>query len=179
MFPQASVALAAAGMESYRRAYPLLARLHILHEIENGYQMLKDQVGVPTEGSGSSASNASLLSKLENKYHWQLRLEMTSPSINHLSLMLAVRRNVLGVLSGEDKYDGDIHVAEMRKKGASDWNRLIAENWLCLSQSLRQLGKFDCARLAIRNADRCGLDEHIVTMEECKILRDTGEVSVM
>ncbi len=169
------MALAAAGMESYRRAYPLLARLHILHEIENGYQMMKDQIGATTTNS-TGGNSASLVSMLEDKYNWQLRLEMTSPSINHLSLMLAVRRNILGVLSGEDQNYCDGLVAGTREKSSSDWNRLIAENWLSLSQSLRQLGKFDCARLAIQNADRCGLDEHIVTMEECKLLRDTGEV---
>ena len=63
--------LSAASMESYGRAYPLLTRLHILHEI--------DQLNISSNGNNN----------FENvtKY-WDQRLNSMSPSITQRSLLL-------------------------------------------------------------------------------------------
>lgn len=180
-FIQAATALAVAGMESYRRAYPLLARLHVLHEIEDGRLLRQNQK--QRSLSSSAPSSVSLSTLLEEQHHWHLRLEMTSPSINHLSLLLAVRRSIFEGLSSHSRGlavgSGDPVCVERDSKLAGEWRGMVADNWLCLSQSLRQLRKFDCARIAIRNAETCGLDEHIVTMEECRLLKDAGQVGLI
>lgn len=54
--------------------------------------------------------------------------------------------------------------------------QLVAENWLALSNSMRQLGKFDSAILAVRNAESYGLSSEVVLLQECRILRDNGQI---
>lgn len=114
--------LSAACMESYGRAYPMLTRLHILHELECGYEMLL----LPTstnihnttniiphisssttllENSIANNSNSDNIisvlgneTRLErlNKLHWENRLQFMLPSIPQRSTLLAVRRCILG-----------------------------------------------------------------------------------
>ena len=99
--------LSAASMESYGRAYPMLTRLHILHELECGYEMLL----LPT--STVHHPNIAIVSNLEkplnsksvlsetrverlHKLHWDNRLQFMLPSIPQRSTLLAVRRCILG-----------------------------------------------------------------------------------
>lgn len=155
--------LSAASMESYGRAYPMLTRLHALHELECGYDLLlhpKGENGSGGGGGSSTTTTASASAALREKHlqslRWEDRLKYMSPSVPQRSTLLAVRRCILGV-------------CEMPS--------LVAQNWLELSHSMRQLGKFDAARMAVRNAEAYGLDSESVLLQECRILRDSGEVS--
>lgn len=63
--------LSAASMESYGRAYPLLTRLHILHEIDQLHEAYdsKDKFDTAIK-------------------YWDQRLNLMSPSISQRSLLL-------------------------------------------------------------------------------------------
>jgi hypothetical protein len=112
-------------MESYGRAYPIIARLHALHELQCGYDLSLQ----PSDRSTEEAAPAreAWLSSLQ----WDKRLSFMSPSVPQRSTVLAVRRSILGICNMPQQ---------------------IAQNWLQLSDSMRRLGKFDAAHLAVRNA---------------------------
>jgi hypothetical protein len=38
--------LSAASMESYHRAYPMLVKLHIIQELESGFQLLRGDLNI-------------------------------------------------------------------------------------------------------------------------------------
>ncbi len=141
-------ALSAASMESYNRAYPLLARLHVLQELESGYAAMSARGDSPAHTTG-------LRESLVREAMWEKRLSLTSASTGQRTTLLAVRRTILGLC---------------------DLPHLIADNWLQLSTSMRQLGRFDSARVAVRNAESCGLNSEEVLLQECRILRDSGQV---
>jgi serine/threonine-protein kinase ATR len=77
-------ALSAASMESYRRAYPLLVRLQILQELEEGFTLI------------TSKTVEEKTKLLTNKWFWEPRIESMSPSMTHRSFVLATRRTLLG-----------------------------------------------------------------------------------
>lgn len=158
---QTMSSLSAASMESYGRAYPMLTRLHALHELQCGYDLLlrphnNTSGNAKSSTSSASAGAGSLHEKAFQALRWEDRLKYMSPSVPQRSTLLAVRRCILGVCGLPN---------------------LVAQNWLELSHSMRQLGKFDSARLAVRNAQSYGLDAESVLLQECRILRDSGEVS--
>lgn len=162
--------LSAASMESYGRAYPALTQLHALHELQSGFDLLRltpvenGAPGLPSHTTANAASercttntsvgnnNPSMLQGL----HWDERLHHMAPSVPQRSTILAVRRCILGICQ---------------------LPHLVAQNWLTLSNSMRQLGKFDSARLAVRSAQNYGLDAESVLLQECRIYRASGEVS--
>jgi len=93
-------ALSAASMESYERAYPMLLRLHALHEMEQGFSLTGDRFGNGAAGlrrqsqdivrayGGISENKVDLIKKWE----WDERLESTSPSVRLQEPLFAVRR---------------------------------------------------------------------------------------
>jgi serine/threonine-protein kinase ATR len=139
-------ALSAACMESYGRAYPMLARLQSLHELQSGYELCLQDV------DRDDSNKKDFLEALG----WESRLNFMSPSVPQRSAILAVRRSILGVCKMPQQ---------------------VAQNWLQLSDSMRRLGKFDAAHLAVRNAESFGLDAESVLLQECRILRESGEVA--
>ena len=77
---QVMESLVAASRESYRRAYPLMLRLHILSEAEAGIKMLK-----------SSSMNKSFIN-MQPQQDWAGRLAVLSPSLPMRAPLVAVRR---------------------------------------------------------------------------------------
>jgi serine/threonine-protein kinase ATR len=71
--------LSAASMESYQRAYPLLAKLHNLNELETGFQVLQ------ISDSGDKRG-------LINQLGWKERLKLTEPNLGYREPTLAIRR---------------------------------------------------------------------------------------
>ena len=163
--------LSAASMESHGRAYPLLMRLHVLQEIESGQQLLQPSAtstlqhisshslsasGTGTDGAVGTTGVVPDRQKRLESLHWRERLHFTAPSTTGRSTLLAVRRCLLGI---------------------AGLPQLVAQNWLELSSSLRRQGKLDSARIAVRNAEGCGLPPDQVLLQECRILRDSGQLS--
>eukprot|EP00605_Chrysophyceae_sp_TOSAG23-4_P002524 GSChrysophyteH1.ASY1.ANO1.2789.1 assembled CDS len=147
---QAMSSLSAASMESYGRAYPQLVRLHILSEVEAAYDLIH------AVSSGSSEVGEEKKLNIVKSWDWERRLEMTSQSARQRSLLLAVRRTILGAagLKGE-----------------------VARNWLGLSDTMRQLGHFDAARVALRSAEQqSGQTSTETLLQECRILKDSGKI---
>eukprot|EP01038_Epipyxis_sp_PR26KG_P009200 gene9200-12410_t len=160
---QTMSSLATASMESYGRAYPLLTRLHILHEVETGYQLLSI--------NGTTVEDTLLLrEQFIQSAHWDNRLHHMSSSVSQRSIVLAARRSVLGIC---------------------EMPHLIANNWLELSKSMRKLGRYDSAKVAVRRAEGMLLELGItypsssisllnkddILLEECKILRENKQVN--
>jgi len=142
--------LAAASMESYGRAYPLLVRLHILTEIDTGYELVHFRSGNVSENNKEKELKRS---QLLSGWHWDQRLNLMSASARQRSTALAVRRTLLS---------------------AAGLRKAVARNWLGLSETMRHLGHFDAARVALRSAEQQGVSEGEALLHECRILKDSG-----
>jgi len=141
--------LSAATMESYGRAYPYLTRLHILQELESGFELLQIQ-GTTVDECRVAREN------LLRQWQWNERLEMMSPSQQQRSTLLACRRSILT---------------------AANLPHLVADNWLGVSKAMLHLGRFDAASFALRNAESAGLNSAVVLLQECQILKESGQIN--
>jgi serine/threonine-protein kinase ATR len=140
--------LSAASMESYGRAYPLLTQLHVLSEMESGYKLVNEA----TKSDETSSGNAR---KLLEDWRWGDRIKFMAPSERQRSLSMAVRRSLFGLAELPDQ---------------------VEANWLHASKSMRLLGQFDAARIALRNAEQHGLRAEDALLEECRILKGSGQI---
>ena len=77
--------LAAASVESYQRTYPLLQRLHMLHEVEQGFLAFK--AVRKNEGDPSDL--------WERQSKWAGRFDFLAPSVKFREPVLALRRVML------------------------------------------------------------------------------------
>ena len=163
-------------IDSYDRAYPSLIRLHILGEIELGFDVMsgyyRSQVKATTSVSNRKRarqghavdfdlsvglggtdvpkgheSRHDLGSKLSS-LNWDDRLNMLSPSTRTRSLVLAVRRSIFSIVG---------------------LGHLVANNWLDVSNMFRRSGKFSIAQTALRNAELCGLNKSKALLQECNM----------
>ena len=151
---RAMSSLSAASMESYGRAYPQLVRLHILSEIESGYEL----VHLHPHSDSNISVRSERRSKMLKSWGWDERLNMMSPSARQRSMSLAVRRTLLSA-------------AGMREQ--------VARNWLGQSDTMRQIGHFDAARVALRSAEQQlnRSDSNTESLlQECRILKDSGRI---
>ncbi|KAL4186626.1 hypothetical protein AMTRI_Chr09g34870 [Amborella trichopoda] len=136
--------IAAAGMESYMRAYPLILKLHMLSELEDFYAVLSD------------------ISFLEKPFHledprfsklikeWENRLRLTQPSLWAREPLLALRRLVFG---------------------ASNLRAEVGNCWLQYAKLCRAAGHYETANRAILEAQSSGAPN--VHMEKAKLLWGT------
>ncbi|XP_048234616.1 serine/threonine-protein kinase ATR isoform X1 [Ricinus communis] len=136
--------LAAAGMDSYMRAYPFIVKLHLLRELEDFHTFL---------GDGSF---------LEKKFHlgdlaftklmdnWENRLRFTQPSLWAREPLLAFRRLVFG---------------------ASDLGAQVGNCWRQYAKLCRLAGHYETANRAILEAQASGAPN--VHMEKAKLLWST------
>jgi hypothetical protein len=53
----------------------------------------------------------------------------------------------------------------------------VTANWLSLSISMRKIRRFYSAKISLRNAELNGLHQDIVLINECKILKESGQVN--
>jgi len=133
--------LAAAGMDSYTRAYPFVVKLHLLKELEefndilNGESFLKKafHLGDPL-----------FMKVIEN---WESRLRFTQPSLWAREPLLAFRRLVF-VASGLGPQAGDC--------------------WLQYAKLCRSAGHYETANRAILEAKSSGAPN--VHIEKAKLL---------
>lgn len=86
---------------------------------------------------------------------WNYRAVATAPSISERSTLSGAHRTILSLYGKNER---------------------IAANWLSFSKFMRSLGKFDMAKLALRNAESVGLDADVSLMEEAYILKASGEI---
>jgi hypothetical protein len=121
--------LAAAGMESYQRAYPFLVRLQMLSELQNLGAVL-----IETEGNDSSLDISCSRAKILIK-GWDLRIQVTQPSLLGREPLLALRRVLFELLDMKDE---------------------VADGWLQFARAARSAGHISTAHSAIMQADRFG-----------------------
>ncbi|KAI3955847.1 hypothetical protein MKW98_006207 [Papaver atlanticum] len=136
--------LAAAGMDSYTRAYPFVVKLHMLSELEDFHKLLVND------------------SFLEKSFHlddprfkkviqdWDNRMQFTQPSLWTREPLLAFRRLVFS---------------------ASDLNAHVGNCWLQYAKLCRSAGHSEIANRAILEAQSSGAAN--VHMEKAKLLWST------
>lgn len=136
--------LAAAGMDSYMRAYPIIVKLHFLWELEDLHTLL----------SGDSFLEKTLnlgdlrFSKVIQ--NWENRLRITQPSLWAREPLLAFRRIVFGTTG-------------LRAQ--------VSDCWLQYAKLCRMAGHYETANRAILEAQASGAPN--VHMEKAKLLWST------
>ncbi|MCD7463303.1 hypothetical protein HAX54_050313 [Datura stramonium] len=136
--------LAAAGMDSYARAYPFVVKLHMLRELEDYSSLL----GGESFLEKSFVLYDSDFSKLMES--WENRLKRTQPSLWAREPLLAFRRLVFG---------------------ASGFNAQVGECWIQYAKLCRSAGHYETASRAILEAKASGAPN--VHMEKAKLLWST------
>lgn len=139
--------LAAAGVESYQRAYPLLQKLHVLHDLEQGAKV------VQAVERGSSGSSMNCSSVWAQQCPWEGRDCIIAPLLKFREPIFAVRRMVLQELGLSEK---------------------IAGNWLQCAKMARQSGHWQTAATAAMHARMLRAPNAII--EDAKILYGQGNL---
>ncbi|XP_021753008.1 serine/threonine-protein kinase ATR-like isoform X1 [Chenopodium quinoa] len=133
--------LAAAGMDSYARAYPFIVKLHLLRELEN----FRDLLGCHSFlEKPFHLGHPEFLKVIEN---WENRLKFTQPSLWAREPLLAFRRLVFG----------------SSKMGAQ-----VGDCWLQYAKLCRSAGHYETANRAILEANSSGAPN--VHIEKAKLL---------
>ncbi|KAL2323977.1 hypothetical protein Fmac_023035 [Flemingia macrophylla] len=146
--------LAAAGMDSYMRAYPFVVKLHFLRELEDFHSVLGDDSFL--EKSFHLDDRA--FSKLVD--NWDNRLRFTQSTLWAREPLLAFRRLVFG---------------------SSGLGAQVGNCWLQYSKLCRLAGHYETANRAILEAQASGAPN--VHMEKAKLLwstrRSDGAIAVL
>ncbi|XP_071715523.1 serine/threonine-protein kinase ATR [Rutidosis leptorrhynchoides] len=135
--------LAAAGMDSYARAYPFVVRLHVLQELEDFHSILNGESFLEK----SCVGQPEFIKVTQN---WENRLRFTQPSLWTREPLLAFRRLVFGA-SGECGQVGNC--------------------WIQYAKLCRSAGHYETANRAILEAMATGATN--VHMEKAKLLWST------
>lgn len=136
--------LAAAGMDSYMRAYPFVVKLHLLRELEDFHSLL---------GGSSFLEKSFHLGDLDFSKmmdNWENRLRFTQPSLWAREPLLAFRRVVFG---------------------ASGLGTQVGNCWLQYAKLCRMDGHYETANRTILEAQVSGSPN--VTREKAKLLWTT------
>ncbi|XP_010266921.1 PREDICTED: serine/threonine-protein kinase ATR isoform X2 [Nelumbo nucifera] len=136
--------LAAAGMDSYERAYPFVVRLHMLHELEDFHNLLVDDSFLERSFHLDDPGFSRIIKE------WDNRLRLTQPSLWTRETLLAFRRLVFNA-SGLDPHAGNC--------------------WLQYAKLCRSAGHYETANRAILEAHTLGTPN--VHMEKAKLLWST------
>lgn len=137
--------LAAAGMDSYARAYPFVVKLHLLRELEDFSTLLK---GESFLGKRFQLDEPEFLSAFEN---WESRLKLTQPSLWAREPLLAFRRLVFS---------------------ASGLDAQVGNCWIQYAKLCRSAGHYETANRAIMEAKAAGASN--VHIENAKLLWTTS-----
>nr|KAJ0216324.1 hypothetical protein LSAT_V11C300104440 [Lactuca sativa] len=135
--------LAAAGMDSYTRAYPFVVKLHVLQELEDFHSILNGESFLEK----SCVSEPEFVKVTEN---WENRLRLTQPSLWTREPLLAFRRLVFG---------------------ASGLGGQVGSFWIQYAKLCRSAGHYETANRAILEAKASGAAN--VHMEKAKLLWST------
>ncbi|KAM1987180.1 hypothetical protein ACFX15_034478 [Malus domestica] len=136
--------LAAAGMDSYVRAYPFVVKLHLLRELEDFHSLLVDDSFLEKSFQLGDHGFSQLM---EN---WENRLRFTQPSLWAREPLLAFRRLVFA---------------------ASALGAQVGNCWLQYAKLCRMAGHYETANQAILEAQATGGPN--VHMEKAKLLWST------
>ncbi|XVF45588.1 hypothetical protein PTKIN_Ptkin02bG0218200 [Pterospermum kingtungense] len=136
--------LAAAGMDSYTRAYPITVKLHLLRELEDFHSLLGDESFLE---KSFHLGDCGFSKVMEN---WENRLRFTQPSLWAREPLLAFRRLVFG---------------------ASSLGGQVGNCWLQYAKLCRLAGHYETANRAILEAQASGAPN--VHMEKAKLLWNT------
>ncbi|KAL6952196.1 non-specific serine,threonine protein kinase [Sarracenia purpurea var. burkii] len=136
--------LAAAGMDSYIRAYPFVVKLHMLRELEDFHTLL---VGESFLEKSFHLGEPAFSKVVDN---WENRLRFTQPSLWTREPLLALRRLVFG---------------------ASGLGAQVGNYWLQYAKLCRSAGHYETANRAILEANTSGAPN--VHMEKAKLLWST------
>ncbi|KAJ4806265.1 Serine/threonine-protein kinase ATR [Rhynchospora pubera] len=137
------VPLAAAGMDSYMRAYPYIVKLHMLCELKDFNTLLGEAEASFLEGT-FTLNDPKFVKVVED---WENRLRITQPSLWAREPLLAFRRLVYGL---------------------SRLNSQVGTCWLQYSKLCRSAGHYETAHHAILEAHASGAAN--VHMERAKYL---------
>ncbi|CAH2061656.1 unnamed protein product [Thlaspi arvense] len=133
--------LAAAGMDSYTRAYPFVVKLHLLRELEDFQALLNGDSYLEK----SFSTTDPVFSKVVD--NWENRLRFTQSSLWTREPLLAFRRLVFG---------------------ASGLGAQVGNCWLQYAKLCRLAGHYETAHRAILEAQASGAPN--VHMEKAKLL---------
>ncbi|KAL2915491.1 hypothetical protein HK105_204892 [Polyrhizophydium stewartii] len=152
---QLSSFIAAAGMESYRRAYDTTVQLSMLHDVESMCHILRTD-------QPADVRNGQLTELLNN---WDARLKAVTPSFHHRELILALHRSLLSIAES----------AHVTQSGTvSGWlSREQGDLWLQTAKNARKSGYFQTAFGAILQATQ--LQTPRVFVEHAKSLWTQGQ----
>ncbi|XP_027934179.1 serine/threonine-protein kinase ATR isoform X2 [Vigna unguiculata] len=146
--------LAAAGMDSYMRAYPFVVKLHFLRELEDFNSLLGNNSFLEKSFHLGDQAFSKLLD------NWDNRLRFTQSSLWAREPLLAFRRLVFG---------------------ASGLGAQVGNCWLQYSKLCRLAGHYETANRAILEAQASGAPN--VHMEKAKLLwstrRSDGAIAVL
>ncbi|XP_020579052.1 serine/threonine-protein kinase ATR [Phalaenopsis equestris] len=138
------VPLAAAGMDSYMRAYPYVVKLHLLCELEDYHTFLGEESFLEKSFSPEDPKFAKIITD------WEHRLKLTQPSLWAREPLLALRRLVFG---------------------ASGLDAQVGNCWLQYAKLCRSSGHYETAHRAILEAHASGAPN--VNVEKAKLLWST------
>ena len=148
-------ALSAASMESYEQAYPLVLKLHVLHEIEESQHM-------------QMLSSAAEKRKFRKDCRWDERLAATRPSVRDHEFLLAVRRSIFRI---QDEISSA--PAAMPSKSEPNVRNIFhteeANGWIHLARICTAAGDQRMASSAVTHAML--LDDGNALVEKAKFYR--------
>lgn len=136
--------LAAAGMDSYTRAYPFIVKLHLLRELEDFQSLLVDDSFLE---KAFHVDDLGFSKVMEN---WENRIRFTQPSLWAREPLLSFRRLVFG---------------------ASGLGAQVGDCWLQYAKLCRLAGHYETANRAILEAQASGAPN--VHKEKAKLLWST------
>lgn len=138
------VPLAAAGMDSYMRAYPYVVKLHMLCELEDFSALLGDESFLEKSFNPGDSRFSKVMKD------WDNRIRLTQPSLWTREPLLALRRLVFS---------------------ANNMGVQVGNCWLQYAKLCRSAGHNETAHRAILEADASGAPS--VHMEKAKLLWST------
>nr|XP_019711022.1 serine/threonine-protein kinase ATR isoform X1 [Elaeis guineensis] len=138
------VPLAAAGMDSYMRAYPYVVKLHMLCELEDFHNLLGDESFLEKSFSSDDPRF------LKVTKDWENRLRFTQPSLWAREPLLAFRRLVFS---------------------ANNMGAQVGNCWLQYAKLCRSAGHYETAQRAILEAHASGAPS--MHIEKAKLLWST------
>eukprot|EP01041_Mallomonas_annulata_P005258 gene5258-10521_t len=148
---QVMSALSAASTESYGRAYPHLIQLHMLKEIDQIFTKLTEinpnssqEVSSLVINNGYNISDNNCYNGYIQELDWNRRFLLLSPSLRDKSYILDIRRALLSLCG---------------------MNTTVSDMWLEQSALLRKSGRFDVSRIALRHANKWGLDREMYVLQ--------------
>ncbi|XP_023529566.1 serine/threonine-protein kinase ATR [Cucurbita pepo subsp. pepo] len=136
--------LAAAGMDSYTRAYPFVVKLHLLKELEDFHNLLFNDSFLEKTFRVDDQEFSEVIQ------NWENRLKFTQSSLWAREPLLSFRRLVFG---------------------ASGFGAQVGNCWLQYAKLCRSAGHYETANRAILEAQASGAPN--VHMEKAKLLWST------